>query len=65
MAINTRDVDWSTPPVLLQAVDALGRCTTDLAAVAEGDLLLTMTDGTTRVVPFNRALLGVPTRVTV
>lgn len=63
MNINTRDVDWNRPPVLVHAVDGRGQITDDLTAVVEGEMLFTMLDGTTMVVPWAQALQGRPVRV--
>lgn len=58
-----RDVDWTHPPVLVHGVDAQGAITDDLTAVVEGEMLFTMLDGTTTVVPWARALEARPVRV--
>lgn len=63
MDIDLRQVDWSHPAVLVRAVDAYGDETEDLNAVADGDILLTMLDGKTKLISWKRALQLRPVRV--
>lgn len=58
-----RDVDWSRPPVLVHAVNGEGEITDDLGVMVEGEMILTMRDGTTRLVSLAQALAAQAARV--
>ena len=63
MSTEPLDLDLILSTRLVEGVDALGQLTSDLGAVVEGTLELALTDGTVRLVTFDRPAAIPPVRV--